>query len=387
MNKESRMRRNLLTNEENSEYLTSESVIQKSRESQFRLMWIKFRKHKVAVVSLIAIVVFYILAIFNRFFSPYEMEKINSDYVYAPPTKIYFVHEGKFSLRPFVYASDVVFNRDTFRWEHTENREKQYSIRLFVRGYEWKLFGLFPSRLHFFDVEEGGHLFLFGTEAMGRDLFSRILYGSLISLSIGWVGMIIGLFLGVLTGGLSGALGGKIDILIQRWNEILMSYPSLPLWIALAAVIPRHWNSMQVYFTISILLSLLGSGSISRAIRGKVLSLKNNDYVTASRALGANMGWLLAKDLIPGCWSYILVVGTLRIPGMILGESALSFLGLGIRPPMCSWGTLLEGAQKLQTLAHHPWMLLPGLFIVAAVLVFNFMGDGLRDMADPYAQK
>ena len=356
---------------------------EKSHETQFWLMRQRFKRHKVAMGCLIFLVIVYLVIIFNRFFAPYQMEKTKTDYIYAPISKIHFRDETGFSLRPFVYGLEGGLDRNTLRRVYNEDKTKKYHIKFFVRSYEWKVFGIFKTDLHLFGMEERGVVFLLGTDSVGRDMFSRILFGSLISLTIGWAGVAFGLTIAIITGGISGIFGGPVDLLIQRWNEILMSYPSLPLWIALGAVIPRHWDSMQVYIAISVILSLLSSGGLSRTIRGKVLSLKQNEYVIAARALGADTKWVLAKHIIPGYMSYIIVVSTLRIPGMILGESAMGFLGLGIRPPMCSLGTLMQGAQQIQTLAHHPWLLFPALVIVVVVLAFSFLGDGLRDIYDP----
>ncbi len=363
------------------------AAIHKRRESQSYLMWMRFKRHKLAIVSAAIIILLYFGAVFNRFLSPYEMESANTDYIHAPPTKIRLAGDDGFSLRPFVYATVQEKDAFTGRRRYVEDAERRHYIRFFVRGYQWRVLGVFPTDVHLFGVDEGARIFLLGTDFLGRDLFSRILYGSLISLSIGWVGMLIGLTLGTILGSISGIFGGAVDMVIQRWNEVLMSYPDLPLWIALAAAIPSEWSSIQVYFTISVILSVISTGGLSRVLRGKVLSLRENEYVLASIALGASTARTVRKHIIPGLTSYLLVRLTLSIPGMILGESALGFLGLGIRPPMASWGTLMQEAQKISSVAHHPWLLLPGLFIVVTVLAFSFVGDGVRDMADPYVAK
>ena len=361
--------------------------IHKRRESQSYLMWMRFKRHKLAIVCAAIIILLYFGAVFNRFLSPYEMESANTDYIHAPPSKIRFAGEEGFSLRPFVYAPVQEKDPFTGRRNYVEDTSRKHYIRFFVRGYPWRVFGLFLTDVHLFGVDEPAHIFLLGTDFLGRDLFSRILYGSLISLSIGWVGMLIGLTLGTIMGAVSGLLGGVVDLVIQRWNEVLMSYPELPLWIALAAAIPRGWDSIQIYFALSIILSVISTGGLSRILRGRVLSLRENEYVLASIALGASTARTIRKHILPGLTSYLLVRLTLSIPGMILGEAALGFLGLGIRPPMASWGTLMQEAQKISSVAHHPWLLIPGLFIVVSVLAFSFVGDGVRDMADPYAAK
>ncbi len=353
--------------------------------SQWTLMRLKFGKHKLAVAGLVILGVMYFVAIFAEFFGTYEISRRFPDHVHAPPQRIHFVDaEGRFHLRPFVYAMEGTIHDVTWERIYVEDTSRRYPLRLFTRGDEYEMWGIIPGNLHFVGVEEGGTLLLFGTDKLGRDLFSRTITAARVSLSIGLVGVAISFVLGCIFGGVSGYFGGSADMIIQRVIELLISIPTIPLWMALAAALPSDWPPLRVYLGITMILSLIGWTGLARVVRGKLLELREEDFVTAARVSAASSGAIIARHLLPSFLSYLVVSLTLAIPNMILGETALSFLGLGLRPPVVSWGVLLSEAQNVQTLILHPWLLIPGLFVIVAVLAFNFVGDGLRDAADPY---
>ncbi len=352
--------------------------------SQWQLMWRKFRKHRLAVVSAVLLIALYFVAATYEFWQPYNTQTQFQDILNAPPTTIHlFDTEG--NLRgPFVYGMSNELNMQTFTREYVDDTEQIYPLRFFVRGQPYRFWNLFESDLHFFGVEGDGKIFLVGTDSLGRDLFSRILAGSRVSLSIGLVGVFISFILGCVLGGISGYFGGVVDIIIQRIIEFLVSLPTTPLWLALSAAVPARWPPVQIYFAVTLILSIFGWAGLARVVRGKLLELREHDYVTASTLAGATHSHIIFRHLLPGFISYLIVHLTLAIPGMILAETALSFLGLGIRPPAVSWGTLMQDAQNVRSIAIQPWMLTPGMFVIAVVLMFNFIGDGLRDAADPY---
>ncbi len=356
--------------------------------SQGQLMIRRFRRHRLAMAGLAVMLAFYVVAIMGGFFATSSPTQRNSRFIYAPPMRPRLVDsEGNFSLRPFVYGLDPTTDPDTWERIYEPNLEEKHYLQLFVRGDTYKFVGLFNTDLHLFGIEGDHPLFLFGSDSLGRCVYSRIVYGTRISLSIGLIGVFISLVLGLLIGGLSGLLSGVTDLVIQRVIEILVSIPHIPFWMALSAALPASWSPLQTYFAITVLLSLLSWTQVARVVRGKFLSLREVDFVLASFAMGANDWWVIVKHLIPNFMSYVLVTVTLTIPGMILGETALSFLGIGLRPPVVSWGVLLQQAQNMRTVSMRPWLLLPGIFVVLAVLSFNFVGDGLRDAADPYSSK
>lgn len=355
--------------------------------SQWQLMWWRFRKHKLALASTIVLAVMYLVVAFVEFISPYDPTRTDENYIYAPPQSIHFVDAaGRFHLRPFVYGLQGELDMDTLRFRYEYDTNQQYSLHFFTHGDTYKLWGLIPSDLHLFGVEEGGTLFLLGTDKQGRDMLSRTLHGGRISLSVGLVGIAISFMLGVLIGGLSGYVGGVFDIVTQRVIEFFQSVPTLPLWMALSAALPPRWSVTRVYFGIVIILSLIGWTSLARVVRSKFMSLREEDFVMAARLAGAGELRLIFRHMLPSFMSYLIASLTLSIPGMILGETSLSFIGLGLQAPAISWGVLLKEAQAIRVLAEAPWLLWPGLAIVITVLAFNFMGDGLRDAADPYGR-
>ena len=348
-------------------------------------MWRKFIKHKLAIFGGVILVIFYIVAIFCEFFSPYDTQKRFSDYAFCPPQRIHFFDESaKFHLQPFVCEFRKEMDPETWEWVYVEDKTKTVPIHFFVHGEKYKLWNLFEANIHFFGVKEPQVIFLFGTDKIGRDLFSRNIYAARISLSIGLVGVALSFILGIILGGISGFYGGATDMVIQRVIEFLISIPTIPLWMALSAALPDDWSPIKVYFSITIILSIVGWCGLARVVRGKLLELREEDFAMAAKIAGATEERIITKHLLPSFLSYLIVNLTLAIPGMILGETALSFLGLGMRAPAVSWGVLLQEAQNIQTVALHPWLLIPGLFVIITVLAFNFLGDGLRDAADPY---
>jgi peptide/nickel transport system permease protein len=325
----------------------------------------------------------YLVAAFGSFLAPSNLTSYNAETKDAPPSKVHLFHEGKF-IGLFVYAVRSERNMETFQREYTEVKDEVYRVHFFVHGPEYRFWRLFPTDLHLFGVEEGGHLFFFGTDSMGRDLFSRVLLGSQISLTIPFAGTFLSFVLGILIGSISGYFGGAIDTVIQRVIEVLSSFPSIPLWMALSAAVPADIPVVQMYLAITIIISLLSWTGLARVVRGRFISLRKEDFITAARLAGVSDFQIIVKHLVPGFMSYLIVTLTLAIPSMIIGETSMSFLGLGIRAPATSWGVLLQEAQDIASIANFPRRLIPLFAVVLTVLAFNFLGDGLRDAADPY---
>jgi peptide/nickel transport system permease protein len=348
--------------------------------SQWGLMRRKFFKHRLAMVASIVLSVLLVIAAFAAFVAPYEKTREFSKYVDAPPQRVRFVHAGR--LRPFVYSYERSLDPVTFRRIYVENKESPNYFRLFVRGdpYEWMFI---ETDLHLFGGENGP-IFLFGTDKLGRDVFSRAMFALRITLSVGFLGVLLSFVLGCILGGISGYYGGVADLIIQRIIEIITSIPTIPLWMAMSAALPADWPSIRVYFAITLILAMRNWTGLARVVRGKLLELREEDFVQAAQLAGGKGGYIIRNHLLPSSLSYLIVSFTLAIPRMILSETSLSFLGLGIRPPDVSLGTLLREAQNIQSLVIHPWYFIPGILVILSVLCFNFVGDGLRDAADPY---
>lgn len=349
----------------------------------FQLMVWRFRRHRLAVVSLIFLAFAYATTLVTEMLAPYGLTTRNIEHILAPPQGIHLFHEGRF-VGPFTYGLDYTLDMDNLVRVYTPNRERVEPLRFFCRGDSYRFWGLIEGSFHFVCPPEGGTLFLLGTDRLGRDILSRILYGARISLTVGLIGISISLFLGLLLGGIAGYYGGKVDSLIQRIIEMLRSFPELPLWMTLSAALPVDWSPVVIYFGITIILGLLDWTGLARAVRSKLLALREEDFCTAAELMGAKPARVIRRHLLPNFLSHIIASATLSIPGMILGETALSFLGLGLRAPITSWGVLLAEAQNINAVVLYPWLLFPVVPVILVVLAFNFLGDGLRDAADPY---
>ncbi len=353
--------------------------------SQWQLVRRNFLRHRAALAGLVVLALFYLVALFAEFVAPHDPYQRNSGFIDARPQRVRVFHDGR-PVRPFVYAMVKSVDPETLERVYTDDPSQRIPLRLFVRGDEYRFWNAVPARRHLFGAAADQRLFLFGSDNLGRDLFSRVMYATRVSMSIGLVGVAVSFVLGSLLGGLSGYLGGRIDMVIQRVIEFLLAIPKIPLWMALAAALPPGWDPIKLYFGMTIILSLVGWTQIARVVRGKIISLREEDFVAAARIGGAPTSAILLRHLLPGFLSYLIVSLTLAVPQMILAETSLSFLGLGLQPPAISWGVLLQDAQAIRSIALQPWLLIPGLFVTVAVLAFNFVGDGLRDASDPYAQ-
>jgi peptide/nickel transport system permease protein len=366
------------------------SIARKGEEfylaGQWQLIWWKFKKHKLGVVSAFLIALAYIVALFADFLSPYTLEERDVMFGLAPPQRVHFF-EGWRPQRPFVYKFKRTIDPNSLRRIFTEDKSQKTPILFFVHGSPYKFLGLWEADLHLFGVEgKGATIFLFGSDRLGRDIFSRVLYGARISLSVGLVGLSLSFLFGIILGGISGYYGGVVDNVIQRAIDIIRSFPTIPLWMALSAALPPQWSPLMVYFGITIILSFIGWTGLARVVRGKLLALREEDYAMAARLAGVGEWRIITRHLIPGFASHLIVSLTLALPNMILAETALSFLGLGLRPPVVSWGVLLKEAQNVRTVAQNPWLMMPVFFVIIVILAFNFVGDAIRDAADPYAR-
>ncbi|MCY4116906.1 MAG: ABC transporter permease [Caldilineaceae bacterium] len=353
--------------------------------SQWQLMWWRFRKHRLAMIGAVAIVFFYLLVIGADFVSYSDPEVTEANFSQMPPQPIRLFDGGAF--RPHVLAVKGARDPNTFKRVFQTDPNHKIPLRLFARGYKYEFLGFIPTNRHLIGVAEGraeDTIFILGTDTLGRDLWSRLMAGTRVSLTIGLVSVALSLFLGVLFGGLSGLYGGAVDTTIQRLIEILRSIPTIPLWMGLAAGLPRNWTVLQVYFAITIIISLIGWTELARVVRGRFLALREEDFVMAAELAGCSQWRIIFRHLVPSFMSHIIAATTLALPVMIISETSLSFLGLGIRPPAISWGVLLQDAQSLQSVALSPWLLIPAIPVIAVILAFNFVGDGLRDAADPY---
>jgi len=352
---------------------------------QWKLVWWKFRKHRVALVSSIIVLFIYLIALLADFIAPFNAVKTDAKYLYAPPQALHIQVSGGLQAYVEGYTSkvDPAAMRRTFQVDP----QQRIPVGLLVRGVPYKFLGLLETDRHLFGpLDPAQPMYLLGADRLGRDLFSRLILGTRTSMTIGLVGVFFSLVLGILLGGLSGYYGGLTDTLIQRLIEFLRSVPSIPLWMGLAAALPLTWPPQRIYLAITVILSLIGWTGLARVVRGRFLSLREEDFVMAARLDGASQMRIIFRHMLPAFTSHIIASITLAIPGMILSETALSFLGLGLREPVVSWGVLLQDAQELRSIATAPWLLVPALAVVVSVLALNFLGDGLRDAADPYAR-
>lgn len=353
--------------------------------SQWKLMWWRFKRSPLAVVGLVMVVLIYLVALFAPFLASFESTEFKAQYTYAPPQRLHLFKDG-WELSPWVTGYSTEVDPESLRRTYTVDPSKRVDVEFFVSGHEYNLFGFIPMDTHLIrPADPSEPMFLLGSDQNGRDVFSRLIYGTRISMTIGLVGVALSLFLGILLGGLSGLFGGGVDMVIQRIIEFIGALPTIPLWLGLAAALPPQWSGLRIYFGITIILSLIGWTGLARVVRGRFLALREEDFVVAAKLDNARQLRVIFRHMLPSFSSHIIATLTLAIPAMILGETALSFLGLGLRPPIVSWGVLLEGANNVRAIATAPWLLSPAVAVMIAVMALYFLGDGLRDAADPYA--
>jgi peptide/nickel transport system permease protein len=371
--------------DQEEEFVTTQAEEQIAVATQWQLMWWRFRKHRLAMAGTIVLILFYLVVVSADFLAYSDPDASEAMRSLMLPQPINWIDDGQFS--PFVYGIKGTRDPKTFKRVYVPDLTKKIPVHLFAPGFEYKWFGLIPSNIHLIGVEGAKTdetLFIMGTDMQGRDLYSRLMYGTQTSLTIGLISVALSLFLGVLLGGISGYYGGVMDTIIQRIIEIFRSIPTIPLWMGLAAALPGSWSINQIYLAITIIISLLGWTELARVVRGRFLSLREEDFVMAARLAGCSRMRIIFRHMVPSFLSHIIAATTLALPAMIISETSLSFLGLGLRPPAISWGVLLQDAQNIQSLAISPWLLIPAIPVIIAVLAFNFVGDGLRDAADPY---
>ncbi len=352
--------------------------------SQTRLLWRRLKRNRLAYFSFLFLALIYASLPFSEIIAPYGPEDRNPDYLYAPPQRLHLFHEGEF-MGPFVYGYKATANLALFKWDYTEDAAKIYPLRFFCRGAPYRFWGLWRADFHLVCPQTHGVLYLLGTDRLGQDLLSRMIYGSRVSLTIGLIGISISFLLALMIGGAAGYFGGWVDNLSLRLIEVVRALPELPLWMALSAALPVHWSPLWVFAGLTVILGLLDWPGLARAVRAKLIALREEDYTTAAILMGAGPARIIGRHLLPNFMSHLTASAALSIPSMILGETALSFLGLGLRPPVTSWGVLLVEAQNLASISFYPWILLPMAPVILVVMAFNFFGDGLRDAADPYS--
>ncbi len=368
----------------------SPAQTKRSRESQFGLMWRRFKRHRLALVSLWIVGLFYLVALLAEFIAPVDPSDYSARYTYAPPQGLHFLaqnEDGGWEFGPFVYGYKTEIDPVALRRTFVIDETVRLPVRFFAESEPYMLAGIIPMSIKLMGVENPRDPFyILGADRLGRDLLSRLIHGTRISLSIGLAGVTLSLFFGIIIGGFAGYYGGWFDTGVMRVVELIRSMPTIPLWLGLAAAMPKDWSALQTYFAITLILSLIGWTELARVVRGRFLSLRTEDFVTAAQLDGASDWRIITRHMVPSFMSHIIAAATLAIPGMILAETALSFLGLGLQAPIVSWGTLLQDAQNIRTLATAPWLLLPGVCVVVVILSMNFFGDGLRDAADPHGR-